>query len=504
MKKWGIPKTQHTSNEQTLLERLVWVKNEGHWWPALLYQSYAELQTLLYDRLDMAMKAQFAVAIMKELQAHPQRKPRVARLLGRDMLEVVEVKDGQYAEFYWQLPNVLPHACQRSEYGSNTELFIDFHRALDQVEEIIQEISENKVHLLPSNDQKTWEQRAREALQADRSTSAPNLNEKSVSEAKPTVKRSAEGNDDGMFGGLDSFMATLSKGVDDLMGTEAPKDRRAPKVVATPLVIPDRRATSESFGSTDRYTAVIPPPRHDEINNSFSSGQFASTTRAVFDEARDPSNEYYRRRAGYKSQTQPRGDGSNGGTSKGSSSTSQRAKSIELLPGLEAEDIIPGITETNVWKNVLEHMLVSKSGNQDQLEEVSVALERSAKKQMYQQHRRMQGRTPSQPDMQYHEEATFAAKEVEPKFKKMSFVSTESENRAAGPRLRSSAEQPMYQYRSTSMSPFPADPLSEYHPDGHSDPDTILAEEPRNRNMGLDPNSDDTLWGFLTCRATDI
>lgn len=166
MQKWGIPEDEILSSEVTLLERLVWVPYREHWWPALLYSSYTELQDHLYDKLDVLLKAQFASAIMRQL--NDPRPIKIARLLGREVLEVVEVVESQYAEFYWQLPKVLPMACRKSKYGNDTELYLDFHRALDQVEEIIRDIS-GKSFIQDGNSQKkTWVQRAEEALATPR------------------------------------------------------------------------------------------------------------------------------------------------------------------------------------------------------------------------------------------------------------------------------------------------------------------------------------------------
>ena len=118
MQKWGIPEKEMVSAEITPLERLVWVPYKSHWWPALLYSNYTELQQHLYEELDMVLKAQFAVAIMRQM--NESKAIKVARLLGSEILEVVEVDDNQYAEFYWQLPRVLPMACKKSRYGTDT------------------------------------------------------------------------------------------------------------------------------------------------------------------------------------------------------------------------------------------------------------------------------------------------------------------------------------------------------------------------------------------------
>jgi len=164
MQKWGIPEDEILSSEVTLLERLVWVPYKEHWWPALLYSSYTELQDHLYDKLDVLLKAQFASAIMRQL--NDPRPIKIARLLGREVLEVVEVVESQYAEFYWQLPKVLPMACRKSKYGNDTQLYLDFHRALDQVEEIIRDISGKSFVQEGNSQKKTWVERAEEALAA--------------------------------------------------------------------------------------------------------------------------------------------------------------------------------------------------------------------------------------------------------------------------------------------------------------------------------------------------
>lgn len=178
MQKWGIPEKEMVSAEITLLERLVWVPYKDHWWPALLYNNYTELQAHLYEELDMVLKAQFAVAIMRQM--NETKNIKVARLLGREILEVVEVDDNQYAEFYWQLPRVLPMACKKSRYGNDTKLYLDFHRALDQVEEIIRDISENSFNLMATAEKKTWLQRAEDVLKNGEPTvSSPNNNKSS-------------------------------------------------------------------------------------------------------------------------------------------------------------------------------------------------------------------------------------------------------------------------------------------------------------------------------------
>jgi hypothetical protein len=212
MQKWGIPSDDMVDPEVTLLERLVWVPYEGHWWPALLYKDYTELQDHLYNELDVISKAQFATAIMRQL--NNPRQIKIARLLGRQVLEVVEVGEKEFAEFYWQLPKVLPMACLKSNYGNDTNLYLDFHRALDQVEEIIRDISKNSFNLFSSGDKKTWVQRAEEALEYPHATS-------SITDGASMMKRkeatdAAEYNF--MFAALDGMMEQCNSTYDCVSG----------------------------------------------------------------------------------------------------------------------------------------------------------------------------------------------------------------------------------------------------------------------------------------------
>ena len=154
----------------SLLERLVWVKYQEVWWPALLYHSYSELQDELYKNMDMILKAQFAMAILNNNKE--RRKVKIARLLGRPDLEVVEVSAGGYSDFYWKLPDVLSDACKVSNYRHNIELYFDFHRALDQVEELIEEVSQENFALLPGSNSYTWLQRANIALSGNGDSSS--------------------------------------------------------------------------------------------------------------------------------------------------------------------------------------------------------------------------------------------------------------------------------------------------------------------------------------------
>lgn len=241
MQKWGIPSDDMKSPEVTLLERLVWVSYEGRSWPALLYKDYTELQDHLYNELDVISKAQFATAIMRQL--NDPRPIKIARLLGRQVLEVVEVGEKEFAEFYWQLPKVLPMACLKSNYGNDTKLYLDFHRALDQVEEIIRDISKNSFNLVSSGDKKTWVQRAEEALEYPRDTT-------SITDGVSMLKRkeaadAAEYNF--MFAALDGMMEQCNSTYDCVSGNVEENIVEEPVPVALAPWITKQKETRDSL-----------------------------------------------------------------------------------------------------------------------------------------------------------------------------------------------------------------------------------------------------------------
>jgi hypothetical protein len=294
MQKWGIPEKEMVSAEITLLERLVWVPYKDHWWPALLYENYTELQ--------MVLKAQFAVAIMREMNDSKQIK--VARLLGREVLEVVEVDDNQHAEFYWQLPKVLPMACKKSRYGNDTKLYIDFHRALDEVEEIIRDISKNSFNLIPNEEKKTWVERAEEALQSSNtdtstSTSVPKKQRRRPSSNNSLLHEKVENKAatdkeesnflfnalDGMMDKINTTYDCVSGDVSDMTLETSTAKKKVEIIQKTPI-----DAHSDALLKQKEYRAalrnVIAKQRQCRISDSNSSRSSNSN-----DEARNPSSD---------------------------------------------------------------------------------------------------------------------------------------------------------------------------------------------------------------------
>lgn len=275
----------------------------------------------------MVLKAQFAVAIMRQM--NDPRQIKVARLLGREILEVVEVDDKHYAEFYGQLPKVLPMACRKSRYGDDLVLYLDFHRALDQVEEIIRDISKNSFNLIQSVEKKTWLQRAQEALKSTEvSTSVPTSVPKpswvsftGSDSSSNNIKAAVDQEESNfLFSALDNVMDGLNNTYDCVSGegSEAAVDRQV-VVENEKKMNAHSQAILKQKEMRDALRKVLASQR--QIRESGSS----STNNAIaVDEARNPSSD---------------------GIGK-----LKRSASTEVLPGLDAEDIVPGITDTSMWK----------------------------------------------------------------------------------------------------------------------------------------------------------
>ena len=146
--RWGIPSPvkPNTPPENLLLERIVFVKyrDQHYWWPAILYHNYAEAlrQPRIWKNLDLWSKAcliNLTVFSPKDKRNHV----KVAWLLGRPSIEFVPIhSDDDCAEFYWQLPMVLPTAFDSNHFEKNNaiDLYYDWHRGMDQVENLLQDV----------------------------------------------------------------------------------------------------------------------------------------------------------------------------------------------------------------------------------------------------------------------------------------------------------------------------------------------------------------------------
>jgi hypothetical protein len=139
-----------------ILDRLVWIKYESHWWPAIIYKSYSEVQQHLYRYLDTILKTQFAMAIMLEMNS--SRPTKVARILGKSSVELVAVDSDSYHEFYWNLAAMIRQGCDLSRFVDNVDQFLEFHQALDEIVEIFTIYSRKQEFdlVLPDSGYQTW------------------------------------------------------------------------------------------------------------------------------------------------------------------------------------------------------------------------------------------------------------------------------------------------------------------------------------------------------------
>ena len=316
MAKWGIPPSTQDNQEEDsadliLLERLVWVQYQSYWWPALLYHSYTELQEHLYPQLDMILKAQFAMAILRSQQEN--RQVKVARLLGRSILEVIELSGDDDAsdiqEFYWALPRILPTAIQMETYSKEPELFTDFHRALDQVEDIIRNVSEENFALLPKMEHASWLERAEDMLgNHNHRKSSPHraVDSSSVRHRQRSPSRPLRAKD-GKFT------------IDDLR----------------------RRQRGRSRGSKGHH--------HDEDANEVVQKAVSFT-----EQREDQQHDEVRAQPVEDDDERPTSD-----------IKQQQRDPINVLPGLEGDDIVPGLSSRvenarDVWHGVLQTLLLAK------------------------------------------------------------------------------------------------------------------------------------------------
>lgn len=197
-----------------------------------MYKTYTELQDHMSKELDVVTKAQFAKAMMRQLN---NPKPiKIARLLGRDVLEVIEVTDTEYAEFYWHLPKVLPMACRKVNYGNDTKRYLDFHRALDQVEEIIRDVSRDSYNILPNSTKKTWLQRAQEALELPGTTSSMHVNENSTQTMQQKEAKDKE-QYNFLFSSLDGIFGKCNTSYDCVSTYDCISGSADDKIIESPI-----------------------------------------------------------------------------------------------------------------------------------------------------------------------------------------------------------------------------------------------------------------------------
>ena len=148
-----------------ILDRLVWVRNDDVWFPAIIYKSYSEVQQHLYKYLDTTTKVQFSMAILYEMNS--QHPSKVARLLGKPSVELVSVEKDDYHEFYWNLARMIRRGSDLSRFGDDVDLYLEFHQALDEVVEIFSIYSrkgEGFDLIVPDSGYRSWYEAAKARL----------------------------------------------------------------------------------------------------------------------------------------------------------------------------------------------------------------------------------------------------------------------------------------------------------------------------------------------------
>lgn len=172
LQRWGIPVPEKDDPiELTLMDRLVFVRyREKYWWPAILYKSNQEMmeqQSILLQVSDELPGCK----LMGSCSASPLQMRRkddryqVARLLGRPSLDIVQIKHPgrELTEFYWQLSQLIPKTLDSMYFRDDLDLYYDWHRSLDQVEQLLRDCFGRKFEatLSQGSSKRTWLQRAK-------------------------------------------------------------------------------------------------------------------------------------------------------------------------------------------------------------------------------------------------------------------------------------------------------------------------------------------------------
>ena len=137
--------------EATLTERLVWVKYQNqYWWPAILYDSYRQLiqdESLtrhVWYRLPLFWQRIQLASLLVFHKKDPRNHCPVARLLGRGntldngtggIIELVEVEDSWPFKDEPRIAKIIDEMAFNGDYfRDHPTLYLDWHRAMDQVE----------------------------------------------------------------------------------------------------------------------------------------------------------------------------------------------------------------------------------------------------------------------------------------------------------------------------------------------------------------------------------
>ncbi len=142
--------------EETLQERLVWIKYQNkYWWPAIRYDNYRQLlqdESLsehVWYRLPLFWK-RFDLAIALVFHKNdPRNHMQVARVLGRGntnesgtqgTIEIVEVEETWPFNDETKVADVFSKMALNGDFfRDHPTLYLDWHRAMDQMELLLRE-----------------------------------------------------------------------------------------------------------------------------------------------------------------------------------------------------------------------------------------------------------------------------------------------------------------------------------------------------------------------------
>lgn len=128
------------------MNRLVWAKFQGMWWPAFYYSDVFEFNGLVTGELDekndQKTKARLAFQMLNQHLAEGQTDPntKVIRFLGRpvcDFQYVDDRLDDQYKDFFAFLPQMMLTSCRPENFNCHREIYLDFHRGFDEATSIL-------------------------------------------------------------------------------------------------------------------------------------------------------------------------------------------------------------------------------------------------------------------------------------------------------------------------------------------------------------------------------
>ena len=129
-------KLSPTSSNFIPMNRLVWAKFQGMWWPAFYYSDVFEFNGLVTGELDekndQKTKARLAFQMLNQHLAEGQTDPntKVIRFLGRpvcDFQYVDDRLDDQYKDFFAFLPQMMLTSCRPENFNCHREIYLDFH-----------------------------------------------------------------------------------------------------------------------------------------------------------------------------------------------------------------------------------------------------------------------------------------------------------------------------------------------------------------------------------------